>query len=201
MGNASGMYDIACRASRGRRQARLRLGVANGASACVGRRLRLLVVVVSIRSRVTPAVPALNCDVFVWFTRALTVRSLRAEKRGPAVKRTRTLAAATLGMSLLFGALSGGTGNAVVRTANTKTFCKNYVAAAKSFQLSFGDVQDPSFDKFVKSLQKAQADAPAAVRGQVDTMLKTAKKIKEDGGNADLTTPSKKITKWATTHC
>jgi hypothetical protein len=52
----------------------------------------------------------------------------------------------------------------------------------------------------VKSLPKAQADAPAAVRGQVETMLRTAKKIKEDGGNADLTTPSKKITKWATTH-
>jgi hypothetical protein len=117
------------------------------------------------------------------------------------VKRTRTLAGAALGLSLLFGALSGGTGNAVVPAANTKTFCKNYIAAAKSFQLSFGDVQDPSFDKFVKSLQKAQADAPAAVRGQVDTMLKTARKIEQDGGNADLTTPSKKITKWATTHC
>lgn len=104
-------------------------------------------------------------------------------------------------MSLLFGALSGATGTAAVRAANTKTFCKNYVAAAKSFQLSFGDVEDPSFDKFVKSLQKAQADAPAAVKRQVDTMLKTARKIKEDGGNADLTTPSKKIAKWATTHC
>ena len=125
----------------------------------------------------------------------------RRAESGAGVKRTRTLVGTTLGLSLLFGALSGGIGNAVVRTANTKTFCKNYIAAAKSFQLSFGDVQDPSFDKFVKSLQKAEADAPAAVKGQVDTMLKTAKKIKEDGGNADLTTPSKKITKWATTHC
>ena len=80
----------------------------------------------------------------------------------------------------------------MVRTANTKTFCKNYIAAAKSFQLSFGTFKTRPSNKFVKSLQKAKADAAAAVRGQVDTMLKTAKKIKEDGGNADLTTPSKK---------
>jgi hypothetical protein len=111
------------------------------------------------------------------------------------------LVGAILGTSLLFGALGGATGSAAVPAANTKTFCKNYIAAAKSFQLSFGDVEDPAFAKFVTLLQKAQADAPAAVKGEVNTMLNTAKKIKTDGGSADLTTPSKKVAQWATTHC
>jgi hypothetical protein len=111
------------------------------------------------------------------------------------------LAGATLGLWLLFGALSGATGSAAVPATNTKAFCKNYIAAAKSFQLSFGDVEDPSFAKFVTLLQKAQADAPPAVKGQVSSMLNTARKVKADGGNADLTTPSKKVAQWATTHC
>jgi hypothetical protein len=85
-------------------------------------------------------------------------------------------------------------------------FCQDYLAAADAYQQTSGDVTDPNFATFLSSLTKAQAEAPAAVKGDVTTMLNEAKKVQAQSSSAqnvqaDLTAPSTRVTNWGDSHC
>jgi hypothetical protein len=113
------------------------------------------------------------------------------------------------GAMLLLAACGGGGGDGAskARTAgndvsNVENFCRDYRAAVAQYEESFGDAQDPAFERFASLLKKAQAEAPEAVKGDVTTMVdeveKATSSIEYEG---DLTEVSSRISEWASTNC
>ncbi len=96
---------------------------------------------------------------------------------------------------------SGGGGVTANATASVAHFCRDYTAADDAYGQTLGDVTDPEFAVFLSSLAQAQAEAPAAVKSDVTTMLNDAKRAKAGANGIDLTAPSARVSAWADSNC
>lgn len=95
----------------------------------------------------------------------------------------------------------GGGGITANATVSVAHFCRDYTAADDAYQQTLGDVTDPQFAVFLSSLTQAQAEAPAAVKGDVTTMLNEAKRAKSGANGIDLSAPSARVSAWADSNC
>jgi hypothetical protein len=90
-------------------------------------------------------------------------------------------------------------------SSQTASFCRSYIAAVNVYESNAGAFthEDPQLKRMVAYLEKAQAEAPAAVKKFVTQMLKatraalTAKKPNQ----INLSGPSEHISRWGNSHC